>query len=93
MRIPFAAFALTVTAAGLGGCAGSIDGPISPVFGEALASVEAQAVEVAVSDLPPETSGQAAAAAVKRYNEGKTKPVQTYATSTIGGMPADKKAQ
>lgn len=78
--------ALTLAAAGLTACVGSVDGPQSAVFGEGLASVRAQAVPVTVSDAPPQTSGQAAAAAVQRYHEGKTKPVETYSTSTLGGL-------
>lgn len=76
---------ITATGAVLTGCVGSIDGPQSAAFGEGLASVRAQVVATPVSDEPPETSGQVAAAAVKRYATGKTKPVEVYATSTVGG--------
>jgi hypothetical protein len=76
--------ALALAAAALSACVSSIDGPQSPAFGEGLASVQAQAVEVAASDVPPETSGQVAAAAVERYKTGKTRPVEVYSTSTLG---------
>lgn len=76
--------ALALAAAALSACVSSIDGPQSPAFGEGLASVRAQAVEVAVNDTPPETSGQVAAAAVERYKTGHVKPVEVYSTSTLG---------
>jgi hypothetical protein len=71
-------------AAGLVGCAAPLDAPLSPNFGLAVASMQAQVIPVAVSDLPPESSGARGVAAVRRYEKGEVKKLETQSTSVIG---------
>lgn len=77
-----------LAAAGLCGCAAPLDAPLSPAFGEAVATMRAQVIPVAMSDLPPETSGARGVAAIRRYEKGEVKRLETQATSEIGGNAA-----
>lgn len=76
---------ISVCAAGLCGCAQSIDAPLSTTFGQAVASMDAQIIPAPISDLPPSSSGSVAAAAVGRYEKGEVYKPQTANTSSIGG--------
>ncbi|WP_395670241.1 hypothetical protein [Phenylobacterium sp.] len=71
---------------GLGGCVESIDAPMSPTFGQALASMDAQIVRSPMSDLPPESSGAVGVAATMRYQKGEVKKPETQATSATSGQ-------
>ncbi|RAK60808.1 hypothetical protein DJ021_13815 [Phenylobacterium hankyongense] len=74
-----------LAAAGLCGCAAPLDAPLSPAFGQAVATMQAQVIPVAVSDLPPESSAARSVAAIGRYEKGEVKRLETQATSVIGG--------
>jgi hypothetical protein len=75
-------------AAGLVGCAAPVDAPLSPTFGQAVASMQVQVIPVAVSDLAPESSGARAVAAVRRYEKGEVKRLETQSTSAMGAGAA-----
>jgi hypothetical protein len=78
----------SVCAAGLCGCAQSVDGPLSPIFGKAVASMDTQIIPVAVSEEQPSSSGVIGVAAVGRYEKDQKKEVETQNTSKIGGASA-----
>jgi hypothetical protein len=69
----------------LAGCSGHLDAPLSPSFGLAVASMQAQIVPPQrISDQPPETAAARAAAAIRRYEQGRPKVAETQATSAVG---------
>jgi|GEM_PF-3477741 len=74
---------ISACAAALGGCAQSIDAPLSSTFGQAVASMDAQIIPAPISDLPPSSSGAVAAAAVGRYEKGEIYPPETQNTSNV----------
>jgi hypothetical protein len=77
---------------GIGACATPTDAPLSPTFGEALASMDRQIIPVAVSDLPPEDSGARATLAIQRGDKGEPKQPTLQGTSNmkITLVPAEK---
>lgn len=75
----------SVCAIGLCGCAQSIDAPLSPTFGQAVASMDSQIIPAPVSDQPPPSSGARATAAVGRYEKGEVYRPETQNTSTLAG--------
>jgi hypothetical protein len=75
----------SLLAAGLSGCVQSIDAPMSPTFGQAVATMDTQIIPTAVSDQPPSTSGAVAAAALGRYEKGQVYPPETQSTSNLSG--------
>jgi hypothetical protein len=76
---------VSVCAAGLCGCADSVDAPLSPTFGQAVASMDTQIIPAPISDQPPAGSGEVGVAAVGRYDHGQVKPPETQTTSSSGG--------
>lgn len=74
----------SLAAIGLSGCVQSVDAPMSPTFGQAVATMDTQIIPAKVSDEPPSTSGAAAAAALGRYEKGQVYPPETQSTSSIG---------
>lgn len=75
---------IALAAASLTGCAGALDAPMGTRFGEAVASMQAQAIPAPVSDLPPEDSGARAAAAISRLQKGEVRKPEAPSTSTVG---------
>lgn len=73
----------SVCAAGLCGCAQNLDAPHSPVFGKAVATMDTQIIPAPISDLPPQSSGVVAAAAVGRYEKGQVYAPITQSTSSL----------
>lgn len=71
--------------AGLCGCVQSIDAPLSPTFGQALASMDSQIIPAAVSSLPPPANGARAATAIGRLEKGQVYKPETQNTSSIAG--------
>lgn len=74
-----------VCAAGLCGCVQSIDAPLSPTFGQALASMDTQIIPVRPSAEPPSANGARAASAIGRLEKGEVYKPETPNTATIGG--------
>jgi hypothetical protein len=72
--------------AALGGCIDSIDAPLSPTFGQAVASMDSQIIPAAVSSEPPPANGARAASAIGRLEKGEVYKPQTQNTSSIGGL-------
>jgi hypothetical protein len=72
-----------VCALGLSGCVHSVDAPLSPTFGKAVAAMDVQIIPTKVSDQPPASSGAVAAAAVGRYEAGRVYKPETQATSDL----------
>lgn len=66
-----------------GGCATPLDAPMSPNFGQAVASMNVQIVPHQVSDLPPDSSARRSALAIERYEKGEVKKLETQATSEL----------
>ncbi len=75
----------SLCALGLAGCVGSVDAPLSPTFGKAVATMDTQIIPVRVSDQPPPSSGALAAAAIDRYEKDKVYKPETQATSAMQG--------
>lgn len=75
----------SVCAIGLCGCAQSIDAPLSPTFGKAVASMDTQIIPTPVSAEPPSGSGVHGTAAIGRYEKGEVYKPETQSTSTVGG--------
>jgi hypothetical protein len=75
---------MSVCAAGLGGCADNVDAPLSPTFGQAVASMDTQIIPAPISDQPPASAGEVGAAAVGRYYHGQIKAPETQSTSSGG---------
>jgi hypothetical protein len=78
---------ISVASALLGGCADNVDAPLSPTFGKAVASMDAQIIPAPVSEEPPSSSGARAAAAVGRYDRGEVYKPETQSTSN-SAVPA-----
>lgn len=85
---------IAISAACLSGCAGSLDVPMSPEFGRAVASMDAQIIQRPVSDQPPVGSGAVGVAAIGRYETGKVYTPETQNTSNleVSGASAGKAA-
>jgi hypothetical protein len=79
---------ISVCAAALCGCAQSLDAPMSPTFGRAVASMDAQIIPAPISEEQPPSSGARAAAAIGRYEKGEVYKPETQATSSAGAMGA-----
>ena len=71
--------------AGLCGCVQSVDGPLSPTFGQAVASMDSQIIPAAVSSQPPPANGARAATAIERLEKGQVYKPQTQGTSIVVG--------
>ncbi|MDB5466592.1 MAG: hypothetical protein JWQ46_1354 [Phenylobacterium sp.] len=67
-------------------CANSLDAPLSPTFGQAVASLQSQIVPASVSTEPPVSSGARGAAAIQRLEKGQVMQPDYGATSALGGM-------
>ena len=79
---------LTLIVAGAGlvaGCAERLDAPLSPAFGRAVASLDAQIVPAAPTEAPPEGSAARGVAAIRRYEKGQPRPLEHAGTSAQGG--------
>jgi hypothetical protein len=74
-------------------CSTPVDAPLSPTFGQAVASMQSQIIPVEVSELPPEGSGARGAAAIARYQKGEVRKLETQTTSalTINLLPTPSK--
>jgi len=68
---------------GVGACETPTDAPMSPIFGQAVASMDRQIIPVAVSDLPPEDSGARAALGIARADRGEPKQPNVQGTSSM----------
>jgi hypothetical protein len=79
------ALAMLVAAVALAGCAERLDAPLSPAFGKAVASLDAQIVPPDPSDGPADSSASRGVAAVRRYEKGQPKPLEAAATTPQGG--------
>lgn len=76
---------VSACAAGLCGCAQSIEGPLSPTFGQAVATMDTQIIPAPISQQPPSSSGVVGTAAIGRYEKGQVYRPETQETSSIGG--------
>jgi hypothetical protein len=74
--------------ASLAGCATPLDAPLSPRFGEAVASMQAQVIPAAISSAPPQDPGARAVAAITRLQKGEVRKPESPATSTVGAATA-----
>jgi hypothetical protein len=90
MRTLILASVAAVAAASLCGCVDSVDGPLSPTFGKAVATMDTQIIPTQVSDQAPASSGEVAAAAVGRYQKGQVYKPEAASTSTVGGYGGAK---
>lgn len=84
---------LSASAVALTACSSAaLDAPQSPTFGLAVASMQSQILATEVSDLPPESSGHRAAAAIARYEKGEVRKLDAQTTSnlTINLVPVAK---
>lgn len=79
---------MSICAVALGGCVESLDAPLSPTFGKAVASMDAQIIPTPVSDQPPPSSGVVGVAAIGRYEKGQVYKPASPATSSVAGMGA-----
>jgi len=79
---------ISACAAALGGCAQSIDAPLSSTFGQAVATMDSQIIPAPISDLPPSSSGAVAVAAIGRYEDGEVIKPESQSTSTLSGAGA-----
>ncbi|HEV2530975.1 hypothetical protein [Phenylobacterium sp.] len=79
---------LALGASLLAGCAERLDAPLSPTFGQAVASMDAQIVPATPGDAPPEGSAARGVAAIRRYEKGQPRPLEPASTSTQGGAYA-----
>jgi len=79
---------ISACAAALGGCAQSIDAPLSSTFGQAVATMDSQIIPAPISDLPPSSSGAVAVAAIGRYEKGEVIKPESQSTSTLSGYGA-----
>jgi hypothetical protein len=76
-----------VFVAAAGGCASPLDAPLSPTFGAAVASLEAQIIPpTAATEQPPQGSGARGVAAIRRYERGEPKTAGESATSNVSAM-------
>lgn len=73
----------TVCAAALSGCSAHIDGPLSPVFGKAVATMDTQIIPAPISDKQPAGSGAQGAAAIDRYQKDQVYKPETQATGSL----------
>jgi hypothetical protein len=80
--------ALLLTAASLAGCAERLDAPLSPTFGQAVASMDAQIIPAPATEAPPEGSAARGVAAIRRYEKGQPRPLEAAGTSAQGGAYA-----
>jgi len=64
---------------------GRVDGPMSPTFGFAVASMDNQIIDPAPAAGPPEVSAARAAAAVERYERGRVLVPQLGTSAFQGG--------
>ncbi|CAN7415436.1 hypothetical protein LJR219_002648 [Phenylobacterium sp. LjRoot219] len=76
----------SVCAVGLCGCVQSIDAPLSPTFGQAVASMDTQIIPVRPSDQPPSANGARAASAIARLEKGEVYKPETANTSNVSVM-------
>jgi hypothetical protein len=76
----------SVCALGLGlcGCVQSVDAPMSPTFGQAVATMDTQIIPTHVSDQPPASSGEVGAAAIGRYQKDQVYKPETQSTADVG---------
>lgn len=76
---------LMLLAAGLlgAGCTTPLDAPLSPTFGQAVASMQSQIIPAEVSLEPPPSSGRRAADAIGRLERGEVKQPDVQSTSDI----------
>ncbi|MCW2573913.1 MAG: hypothetical protein JWO88_3971 [Frankiales bacterium] len=72
----------------LAGCAERLDAPLSPNFGQAVASLDAQIVPAPPTEAPPEGSAARGVAAIRRYEKGQPRPLEPAGTSAQGGAYA-----
>jgi hypothetical protein len=78
-----------VLLAGLTGCAERADAPLSPTFGMAVASLQAQIVPPAAVPGPAQSSAARGIVAVTRYERGQPRALETAPTSNVAqGAPA-----
>lgn len=73
----------SICALGLAGCASSVDAPLSPAFGKAVATMDTQIIPTQISDQPPAGSGALGVAAIDRYEKDKTYKPEVQATSAL----------
>jgi hypothetical protein len=64
-------------------CTTPVDGPQSSSFGVAVASMDAQIIPAAVSDLPPESSGARSVLAIARSEKGEPRKLESQTTSAL----------
>jgi hypothetical protein len=74
---------ILAASAAAAGCTTPVDAPQSSAFGLAVASMDAQIIPAAVSDLPPETSGARSTLAIARYQKGEPKKLENQTTSDL----------
>jgi hypothetical protein len=74
---------MSVCAVALCGCAESLDAPLSPIFGKAVASMDAQIIPTPISDQAPSSSGAVGVAAIARYEKGQVYKPASQSTSSV----------
>ncbi len=84
MRTLILAIVAATAAVSLCGCVDSVDAPLSPTFGKAVATMDTQIIPTQVSDQPPASSGAVGAAAVGRYQKGEVYKPEIETTSAVG---------
>ncbi|WP_309089130.1 hypothetical protein [Phenylobacterium sp.] len=83
MRLVQPIILAAIIALPLAACSTPIDAPLSPTFGQAVASMQSQIIPAEVSDLPPESSGRRGVEAIRRFERGEVRKVETQSTSTL----------
>lgn len=76
---------LIILAGGLAcaACSTPLDAPLSPTFGQAVASMQSQIIPAPVSLEAPEGSGAVGAAAIARMERGERRKLETQGTSDL----------
>jgi hypothetical protein len=82
---------LAAVAAGCSSTASAVDAPLSPTFGVAVASLQAQIVP-ATTDGPLTSSAARGASAIRRYERGEPKTMGDYATSNVSSIASGNAA-
>ena len=72
-------------------CETRLDAPLSTSFGQAVASMDSQIVPAAISNAPPEGSGAAGAAAIRRYETGKVLGADAASSTGALAVPSGRR--
>lgn len=84
--------AIAALGAAAAACQSPMDEPMSPTFGRAVASLDAQIIPAAPDPRPPEGSAAVGVGAIRRYEHDAVKAPPSVYTSSVGSQMSNAPA-